>query len=183
MRLSPAFLDVFVILLIFVILCVSPKKSSEDAPPEMAHYLVNITWAEAQNDVDLWGKRIGVKGSECGYTRLEVGNLILRNDWTSATYGTTNGEEDRDRIAHESMTVESSAAGTYHFALQGYRLDRPTRVKATIIATSPYRVVAERELEVEDGGWTTILRFRLTDKGKVTDIETDVDTEFTVREE
>lgn len=179
MQLSPSFVDVFLLVLLCVVVMVKEEKNGDENPPEMAYFVVNASWSKVGNDIDLWGKRIGVEDSECGFTRREKGNLALRNDWTGRNYANIGNEKEQS-IAHESMTIQSLSPATYHFSLQGYRVSVPTKVDVSIYSTKPYRLILSRQVTVSDGSWSPIARFDVSTSGSVDNISIDIQSDFSI---
>ena len=171
-RLSTSFLDLFLLLLMSVVVMVKPE--SEDAPENLTHFIVNATWEDIHNDVDLWGKRCGVPETECGFTRREVSNLRLHGDWTTSTAHM----QAEPKFALETLTVDSIIPGEYGFVVQGYGLRGPTTVKVTIASVKPYRLLIDKEVVVNAGEWVTVGRVTIDDEGKVLEVDEDLEVSF-----
>jgi len=171
-RLSTSFLDLFLLLLMSVVVMVKPV--SEDAPENLTHFIVNATWEDIDNDVDLWGRRCGVADTECGFNRREVSNLRLHGDWTQST----SDMQADPKFALETMTVDSIISGEYGFVAQGYGLLGPTTVKVTVASVKPYRLLIDKEVVVNPGEWVTIGRITIDQEGEVLEIDEDLEVDI-----
>ena len=173
-RLTTAFLDVFLILLLSCVVMIKAESTAEENPESQSYFIVTTEWETTNNDVDVWGKIVSKEGSDCGFTSREKKPLRLHGDWTSMSY------MDRD-TAFETMTIDSLEAGEYGFALHGYRVFEPTEVHVTIVSTKPFRVIYDEKVTVYNAEWTSLTRVTINKEGKVLSVNSDLPVDFVTR--
>lgn len=175
-RLPPQLMDCFALLFVFfaavttiLLMAIQEEKTTEPTPSQTADFIVTVTWAKLNSDVDLWAQyENGDILETCGFSRREVSPFILHNDYTSSSYG----ESQNMVVARETMAINGKERGTYRFALHPYALRgvKSVPVNVTIEQTSPYKVIFDGVVEVTEE--TCFITFDIREKevvNKITD--------------
>lgn len=177
MKIPTCFLDIILILLIYMIILYSPdqKKSEEETPKNRSEFILNVTWdSKANADVDTWAYRVENPDSITGYLRRENDVFLLHNDNTSMQYGNVDGQILDE--ARETLSIEIIKAGEYIFSLHGYRVplnNPPVEVTVEFQKVSPFKHIFKKKILVENGKEFPFASFVIDEDGNVGDLVLD----------
>ena len=177
MRIPTCFLDIVLILLIFMIILYSPevKKSEEETPKSYAEFILNVSWKSDLNaDIDTWAMRTDNPDSVTGYTRRENDVFILHNDNTSSQYGEVDGQTLKE--SREVLTIETVKQGEYLFSLHGFRVPMEVgsvEVTVELQKSRPYKHIFKKTVTVMNGLEAPVATVMIDEDGNVVDVNLD----------
>lgn len=173
MNLLLAFMGLYAVA--FIMTAVNKKQQEIQASaPMKGVFLITASWeAEHDDDVDLWTK--DPEGHTVGYTRREDGlmhldrdDLGFSSDTIQTQFGPVTVKDNR-----EIITIRGITPGEFIVNVHMYRKTdpKPTHVRVTLEKIQPYGIVVSKEVVLTNNGDEfTAFRFRMNQKGEVTEI-------------
>lgn len=164
----------FTFLFLIALLLLNPPAKTGIIDPK-AEFLITVSWPDGDpNDIDVWAS--GPKGTKVWYKRTQDGLMHLDRDDRGLANDTqtVNGQEIINPLNQEVLTIRGRPPGEFVINVHYFKSadQNPVPVTVYLAEVNPVmKVLSYHSLILEQqGDEATAVRFTLTPKGQVVDI-------------
>lgn len=164
----------FTFLFLIALLLLNPPAKTGIIDPK-AEFIITVSWPDGNpNDIDVWAE--GPKDSKVWYKRTQHGLMHLDRDDRGIANDTQviNGKTISNPINQEVLTIRGRPPGEYIVNLHYFKSEDKQEVPVTVYMAevNPSLKVLSYTTETvqREGDELTALRFTITPKGSVTNI-------------